>query len=204
LSGHSRGGDSLAASLLQKKIANLSIIDHVFFLDSDSVTSQGKKIDRVPQLVSLGIPASKITAYEVNVTAGNKTRGATFVSLPPNGMAAIGYVRLIQDAMVTQTGIAAQVSATPDISSQLSLMSLPPRGSFTTGAPAGSQVSLQKFCKDNANAISTIIGQDTHPQKGLLTFINKNDLARYGGYQFSRGISAHHFFVAEIAHELTE
>ena len=34
LSGHSRGGDSLVASIVQKRITSLSKIDHIFILDA--------------------------------------------------------------------------------------------------------------------------------------------------------------------------
>lgn len=202
LSGHSRGGDSLVTSIVQKKITALSLIDHIFILDADSV--QSGKVDRVPQLISMGIPASKITAYEVNVHAGTRTKGATFIDLAPGCMAAIGYVRLIQDSMVTKLGIAALVNANPDITSQLASLPLPPRGKFASGTPTAKQTSIQGFCKQHASAINTILSNESKPGKGLLHFINTNNLVRFRPFQFSRGISAHHFFVAEIAHELTD
>ena len=118
-------------------------------------------------------------------------------------MAAVGYVRLIQDSMVTKPGIAALVNANPDLTSQLASLPLPSRGEFVSGTPTAKQTSIRGFCIENASAINNILSNESKPGKGLLHFINTNNLVRFSPFQFSRGISAHHFFVAEIADELT-
>jgi hypothetical protein len=197
LSGHSRGADSLMASILGKKITNLSIIDRIFILDA---ADKGK----IPKLIGMGIPLSKITAYQVNVRVAKQAKGVNFIDLKMNDMAAIGYVRLIQDAMIVQPGISALINGKPDISKQITSLSLPARGSFSTGIPAGNQVGLQAFSQNNSSAIQQIIKFDSDLKKGLLPFINRHDLAKFRGFKFSRGIAAHHFFVAEVAHELTQ
>ncbi len=155
-----------------------------------------------PALVSKGVPASTIVAYEVNVRRPH-TRGARYISLRSSPLAAIGYVRLIQDAMVTQAGVADLVNGNPAILAQLNSLTLPPRGSFTTkGAPG--LTSLQTFYADNARALQVILTNQDNPRHGLLKFLNDNDLARFSPYVFGQGISAHHFFAAEVAHELTD
>jgi hypothetical protein len=204
LSGHSRGAFSLLNSVVQKKITTLSILDRVTLMDADENGPGAKS----PMLVSAGVPVSTaagvpvIVAYEVNVRRPH-TRGARYISLRSDAMAAIGYVRLIQDAMVTQAGVAGLVSANAAISTQLNSITLPPRGSFTTkGAPG--LTSLQKFWADNAKALQVILTNQSNATNGLLAFLNKNDLARFSPFVFDQGISAHHFFAAEVAHELTD
>ncbi len=60
------------------------------------------------------------------------------------------------------------------------------------------QTSLQTFSQTHKAAIQAILAVDVS-QNGLLTLINGNDLLNEAGYKFTRGTSAHHFFVAEIA-----
>jgi hypothetical protein len=127
----------------------------------------------------------------------------TYVSLNSACMAAIGYVRLIRDAMVTQPGIDAKVQANQSILDQLNSLLLPPRSTFTAKAAPG-LVSIQSFCNDNQAAITAILKNQANRQNGLLQFLNSNNLARFSGFVFDQGISAHHFFAAEIAHELTD
>jgi hypothetical protein len=119
-------------------------------------------------------------------------------------MAATGYVRLIRDAMVTQTGISAKIQANQSILNQLNSLALPPRGSFTAIAAPPGLISIQDFYTNNQAAIAAILKNQTNRQNGLLHFLNANDLARFAGFVFDQGISAHHFFAAEIAHELTD
>jgi hypothetical protein len=197
LCGHSRGGESLRATILEKAIATLNLIDRITLLDSEDSSSPAPKSK---QLVAAGVAATLIVAYEVNVHKTH-TSQVTYLSINSNCSAALGYVRLIRDAMVTQSGIDALVRNNPRILSQLNSIPLPPRGSFTAkSAPGG--ISIQQFCSDHRTAIAAILRNQTDSRSGLLAFINRNDLARFRGFIFDQGISAHHFFVAEIAHEL--
>ncbi len=207
LSAHSRGSDSLFNSIVGNPlITTLSILDRVTFLDDDG--NMGSPM--TPQLVAKGVSASVMVAYEVNVHH-TRTPGVRYIGLRSAAMSAIGYVRLIQDAMVTQDGVAALVNANKPIVAQLDSVKLPPRGSFTTkGAPG--LTSLQQFCADNAGALQVILTNQNDGKKGLLAFLNANDLARFrtiphgrkGDFLFDQGISAHHFFAAEVAHELID
>jgi len=229
LSGHSRGGSRLVNSVDPSKITTLSLIDRVTLLDTednpDPASPDHKTITpKSEQLRQKGIPAAKIVSYEVNVHKRH-IPGVHYIPLSSGAMSAIGYVRLIEDSMVTKPGISALVSGNPAIKNQLDSLHkvkpkaasgsapagtttpMPARGSFTTGAPKPGQVSLQTFSNDYNPEIQAILNQD-NSKNGLLKFINDNDLVRFNNgprpYVFSRAISAHHFFVAEVAHELTE
>jgi hypothetical protein len=213
LAGHSRGCDSLVASLQPGKITTLSIIDRVVFLDeavehaSQGATADAITLNRVAVVKQRGIPASKIVAYEVgnrsfDFHAGVSAHvvGATYFELPVDGMAAIGCMWLVGDGMVRNPALGLSLAANPQISSQLTSLLLPARGSFSV---SGGGVGLNQFCQNNAAAITNIVAKMGSPSTSLLNVVNSNDLARFGGFQFSKGIAAHHFFVAEIAHELT-
>ncbi len=206
LSGHSRGAFSLMNSIVQKTITTLSLIDRVTLLDADDNPARNDpegatKTPKVEVLKQHGIDPHKIVAYEVNVHK-RQIGGATYIGLDSGSMAAIGYVRLIQDAMATDPTIAALIPAGGPIQRQLDMLPLPPRGTFTTGQPGPGQTSLQAFSQTHRAEILAILAADS-TRNGLLTFINENNVARFPGFRFDRGISAHHFFVAEIAQELT-
>jgi hypothetical protein len=204
LSGHSRGGESLRTTILQKAITTLSLIDRVFLLDCEDNPSPPPNgptvVPKSQQLTSAGVDPAIIVAYEVNVRKSHTSR-VKYLSIDSGCSAAIGYVRLIRDAMVTQPGIDALVQANRTIVAQLDSLPLPTRGLFSTQSASG-LISIQKFCSDNRAAIASILGIQTHPTNGLLSFINRNNLARFAGFTFDQGISAHHFFAAEVAHEL--
>jgi hypothetical protein len=206
LSGHSRGAENLRSTILQKALTTLQLIDRVFLLDSEENPAPPPNgptlVPKSRQLTGAGINPAVITAYEVNVRKSH-TSGVRYLSIGSDCSAAIGYVRLIRDAMVTQPGIAALVQANPTIVAQLDSLALPARGSFTTQSAPG-LISIQQFCNDNRAAIAAILKLQTHPANGLLSFINRNNLARFAGFTFDQGISAHHFFAAEVAHELFE
>ena len=84
---------------------------------------------------------------------------------------------------------------------QIAPMLMPARGNFSVMVPGGHD--LKQYCQDHAAAISQIVANLGNPQSSLLKVVNDNDLARFGGFNFSWGVAAHHLFVAEIAHELT-
>jgi hypothetical protein len=207
LSAQSRGAFDLLHSIVDKKITTLSLIDRVTLLDADDNAdptdpAHATKIPKVELLKGAGIDVSKITAYEVNVRKKHVS-GANYIQLDSESMAAIGYVRLIQDSITTKPLVAALVNANQAIKDQLGSLPLPTRGSFTTRTPGTGQTSLQAFITANKAPISAIIRNDVK-RDGLLRFINTNDLVRFKPYVFDRGISAHHFFSAEAVHELTE
>jgi hypothetical protein len=204
MSAHSRGAFSLLNTVLQHKIGDVGLIEHVTLFDADELAGPGG-VTVTPKsqlLVAAGIPAANITAIEVNVRKKH-TPGVEYDTIDPGCAAAIGYVRLIEDAMVTDPGVSGMVAANRAIADQLASLPLPPRGSFTSKDPTA-PTSIQKFCKDHSTAIASILSRQANRNSGLLWFINTNDLARFGGFKFDFGLSAHHFIVAELAHEVTE
>jgi hypothetical protein len=65
-------------------------------------------------------------------------------------------------------------------------------------------VVLENFIADPADvkALDAILASRCRPRNRHVAFINSNNLL--GLSAFGRDIAAHHFFVAEIAHELFE
>lgn len=188
LSAHSRGYRGLMETI-QRRLINLALVDRVIILDANHN-------DIANVLRGSGIRANKVIAY--GVTTGNlPLPGSRTIRLPAGCMRAIGYCRLIQDAMVTRPSLPIPAAV------RNQLLTLQPRGRFTTSAtPNAGQVSLIGFCNSNGAAINTIVRQESDPAVGLKRFLDNNDLVRFGG-SFTAGIYSHHFFVAEIAHELT-
>lgn len=215
LSGHSRGCDSLMASLQPGKITSIPLIDRVAFLDeavehagSTSATPGAITLNRVAIVKQKGVPPDRIVAYEVgnrsfDSFAGVSVRvpGAKYFELPPNGMTAVGCVRLIGDGIVRNPALGASIALNPGLVGQITPMLLPARGGFSVMGTGGQD--LNQFCQSHAAAIAQIAANSGNPLLSLLNVVNVNDLARFGAFQFSPGIAAHHFFVAEIAHELT-
>jgi hypothetical protein len=216
LSAHSRGCDSLVASLQPGKITTLSIIDRVAFLDEavehagpGSPTPGVITLNRVAILKQRGIPATRMVSYEVgnrsvdlSTGASARVSGATYFELPPEGMAAIGCVRLIGDGIVRNPTLGLAIAANQPLQNQIAAMLMPARGTFSVMVPSGQD--LKQYCRDHTAAISQIVANLANPRSSLLSFVNVNDLARFGGFQFTWGVAGHHFFVAEIAHELTK
>ena len=189
---------------MQRKITTLSLIERITLFDADEFPdSSGTTVTPKAQLlVRAGIPAAKISVLEVNVRKTHQL-GVEYHTIDSGCAAAVGYVRLINDAMVTDPNVRSMVQANTAIRDQLASLPLPSCGSFTSKDPLA-PTSIQAFCKSNQATITAILGRDGNRNTGLLWFINANDIARFGGYKFDRGISAHHFFVAELAHEVTE
>ena len=219
LTGHSRGCDSVLKTVAKGAI-NKQIIDRITLLDEavEHDRSGAVRFNRVQQLVGLGISSGIITAYESahksrDLVTGQSAmvRGATYHDLNPECMAAIGAARLVQDAIALRPDIAQAAAAIPAIGTQLRDINLPPRGSFTTGPTAGTQVNINEFCLEPADpnarpgaprklkASIKAIRRDPV----LVRFINQKDLARYSTVSDWTPFLAHEFFVAELAHELT-
>jgi len=215
ISGHSRGCDSLVASLAPGKITTLAIIDRVVFLDEavehadpNGPTPGAITVNRVVTVKQRGIPATKIVCYEVGnrsfdsfINVSVRVAGAKYFELPPDGMAAIGCVRLIGDGIVRNPGLGVTIAFSPPLTDQIAALLMPGRGGFSVMGAGGQD--LNQYCRDHSAAIRKIVNSLAVPNASILKFVNANDLGRFGGFQFSWGIAAHHFFVAEIAHELT-
>jgi hypothetical protein len=191
LSAHSRGGRSLRETIAGPHI-DIARIDRVVLLDC-AFGSVARAITRA------GIPAAKVIAYQV-VDAALPAFVGRNIRIDPVCARAIGYSRLIQDAMQTRP----QLPIPSDVRRQL--LTLPPRGRFRAAtAASGTPDHLLDFCRDPANRtrIAAIVRDEATAPHGLKTFLDPpNDLGRLG-QPFSASIYSHHFFVAEVAHEIT-
>lgn len=228
LTGHSRGCDSLINTLNLKLIK--FPIERVVFLDEavEHVPLNHKNPDgtddpdrgavsknRVQEAVHDGIDPAKIVSYEPtsksrNLLTGQSAQvaGAKYIDLDPECMAAIGSARLVQDAIAMSPDIKAKADKIPKIGQQIQDLNLPPRGSFTTGPTTGSKQNIMDFCYEPATtgtgrkkkeSIKAITRDPV-----LIRFIDANNLPKYSGVASWAPFAAHEFFVAEIAHELTE
>jgi hypothetical protein len=147
-----------------------------------------------PELLPDGTPRGVRTlVYRVNVR--KKVPRAVHHDLDPGCMRAIGYTRLIRNAMITRP----YLTIPPAIRSQL--LTLPDRGCFVTSpTPTGCQVNLGAYCRANPGLIGAILRQESGPD-GLRTFVDTHDLLR-AGHPIHPAIYSHHLFVAEVAHEM--
>jgi outer membrane protein OmpA-like peptidoglycan-associated protein len=226
LTGHSRGCDSLMATVSRKLIKTR--IERIVFLDEavehvplDSKNPDGTpdpkrgsvRLNRVLDLFRGRIDPRTILSYEPtdkskNLLTGQsaKVPGAKYFDLDADCMAAIGAARLVEDAMVLNPVIAIRATANPKIIAQLQNLhpnqaALPPRGSLTTGPSTATQTNINAFCSDPTIGSGV---EEIRRDPVLLRFINQNNLGRYSTVPDWTPFAAHEFFVAEIAHELTE
>ena len=233
LTGHSRGCDSLLHTVLQRLIKapidRIVLLDEAVERYADGSI----KLNRVQELVQKGhISPGIITSYEsahktptavrtspavlgpIPADPSNPREKPRYIDLDPKCMAAIGAARLVQDGMALTPEIAQKVNANPKMISQLNNLHLPPRGSFTTGPSSGTRVNINDFCyQANTNTGSrsapprikeSIEAINRDPV--LITFIdaNKEKFIKYSTVPAWAPLASHEFFVAEIAHELTE
>jgi hypothetical protein len=213
LVAHSRGHRGLEHTL-RGKLIDTKLIDRVTILDAFYQ-------DTKAAIVGAGVTKSSVVQYDLiddlGTTPGRRSRvpgdkrvlfnrtlrGTT--KPMRDYLAAIGYLRLLQDLKRTRPTVAALIAANPAVDAQVSSVALPARGGFISGASAvkaAGAVVLEDFITANVAALDAILAIDDDPTSGLLAFINNNNLLGFGA--FGRDIAAHHFFVAEIAHELFE
>lgn len=232
LTGHSRGCDSLVQTVVRHLIT--MPIERVVLLDEavehvplNSTLRGGApdpnrgsvRYNRPQVLVQNGISASTIRAYESTNKSVNlltqqsaRTSGATYFDLNGECMAAIGAARLVEDAIALRPEIATAAAAIPAIGVQLRDLNLPPRGTFTTGPTTATKININDFCFDplpqgtpaatRRTVKASIRAIRSNPV--LVRFINGQNLARYSTVSDWGPLLGHEFFVAEIAHELTE
>jgi hypothetical protein len=193
LTGHSRGGAGLLASLQRSFITGP--IERIAVLDCGEFFT-GAWVDGWKR------HGTSVTHYRVMNSL--PLAGANVINLEKSCMRAIGYTRLIQDAMVTRPTLSVPAPITGQ------LLPLPARGSFTTSATSrAGQPNIRLdckrmqtcFCRDRQSRIDAIIRNELDRRRGLHGFVEGNDLTRFA-QSFVPGIYSHHLFVAEIAHEL--
>ncbi len=188
LSAHSRGHRGLRETV-RGGLIDVSLVNRVVILDASYANTMAV-------LRRSGIPASRIVSYQVTVPT-HRIRGDENIRLRAGCVRAIGYSRLIQDAMRTRPSL----TIPPGVRSQL--LTLPDRGCFTTSAtPSGCQVNIDDFCTTYDSEVRAILRRENDPVDGLKTFVDAHDLTRLGR-PYSESIYSHHFFVAEIAHQIS-
>ncbi|MEA3077550.1 MAG: hypothetical protein QOF60_2458 [Actinomycetota bacterium] len=210
MSAHSRGNGGLAKTL-RRRLIDPSLIEHVTVLDGSdfhrSLTA-GFRSSRIP-------PAN-ITADFVT-TGPFPMRGVRSQGMDAEGIRAIGYARLINDAVTL-----GRVSALPPaIAGLVSAVTLPSRGSFSANSPPpAGKTSINAFVRANRAALRGLlvgersvnnVGQlssarDTSPYAFVewnnLLNINDPNAPRDQWRSVSAGIYSHHLFVAEVADDL--
>ena len=163
-------------------------------------------------------------SYQVNAKPLTATDMKPPISRPC--ARAIGYSRLIRDAVNENAAVARDLfgpapatpsATTPDWTGIWSqLLNLPPRGQFSTQRPAppAGMTDIYAFCHANAGAIAAMerhVAADwAERQKpraawvvGVIQKSPKAFCDAHGlGITSTPDIDAHHYFVAEIAHEL--
>ena len=202
LTGHSRGCLSVVAAV--KMVT--TPIERIVFLDQAVSRTNGVLVANRVKAILQTNPKLNVHSYEsANLSGAAQDRRATYHILDGICVAAIGAVRLIQDAMELHPTICTKVRANAEIMRQLDSLHLPPRGSFITTPSTGTQTNINDFCSRPTvvSSAKVIMAAGT-----LTKFIVEEDITRYDakpGIKFNwRGFEAHEFFVAEVAHELTE
>jgi len=197
LSAYSRGHRGLRATisrdLLDTQGTGRNRISKVFLLDNLHETIR-------TTLETAGLK-DRVTAYWVNCSVNCKPIGNT-IKLDQECMRAIGYSRLIEDAMKREPAM----TFPTDVRARM--LPLPPRGCFSTSQPSGATsisnaggscpvVNLKQFCRE-----MTASGQIAKALE-LRDITYQRNLPFFGGVVFTNETDAHHYFVAEIVHEMT-
>ena len=205
LSGHSRGMVSLTAYAAKMK-AYKSVLDRVHVLDEFQFHDKaGTYHGKVESLIQSGIPKDKIRGYESGDPAEKHVKDVDYVKFDAQAIAAVGAVRMIQDAIALNPSVATAAAATKTtkdpvtktmrtVKDEVDSLTLPTRGSLPSRAPAGTD-SLQSWMAAHKKELSAISAGH------LGTFITTQNLTRYRGISWVPFL-AHEFFVAEIAPEL--
>src|SRR5262249_53743376 len=126
------------------RLFTASLIDHITVLDgsdfSKSLTAGFRRT---------GVPASRIDADFVT-TGAFRQPGVVRAShgMDPAGVRAVGYARLINDAVATgRVG-----TLPPVISAKVAALPLPPRGTFSAAnSPPPGKIHFNAFLRDPAN-----------------------------------------------------
>src|SRR5262249_27445019 len=99
--------------------------------------------DTTTAIVGSGIGASRVFQYDLvnNLGTGQGFRSRipgdtrVLLSAEMDQVAAICYVRLLEDLKASRPGVARMIAANPAVANQLASITLPPRGRFSTHGP---------------------------------------------------------------------
>ena len=214
ISAHSRGNQGLAKTLRERRLTS-TLIQHITVLDGND---QARSL--LAAFAAAHIPLSKVTADIVTTGQFGTFPGAVHATqMDPGAIRAIGYARLINDAVAL-----GRVSPMPTaITGLATALGLPTRGSFTTATPAPTgKVNINVFSRAHTPALAALrAGERAVPNVGALAgsettsayaFVEWNDLLnlrdpstpRNTWRSVSPGIYSHHLFVAELAQEFIQ
>ncbi len=202
LSGHSRGVDSLGATLAAKILVGTKTeVERLVAFDEDGTGVSAKT-------TFAGIAASKAFGYRINAQTWNFPANRT-VNLMPIGqsMRVFGYCRLIDDALDLKRTLAVPLPS--DLAAIvdglkidiLGLKRLPLTSDLTSRKPPAAGTYVFDYVQKTKPAE---FKKARAAEAKLHDFVDgQNDLARLGS-SFPGGIYQHHLFVSEFAHEVTE
>ena len=208
ISAHSRGHRGLENTIGlkpgAKPLIDLKLVEKITVFDASyknlgkALTSHQKDLTAIADPKKSGqFISGSVQLYDVTVA---NISGLPGIKLDVRGIRALSYARLIQEGTARGQITPADInSINPDVSSAINriLSILPSRGSFSTKqSPLAGKVNLQKFIKKNQTDLMQI---DSPMMK---TFITAKNLDWESG--LSRDDDAHHWFVAELAHEAVE
>jgi hypothetical protein len=209
LSAHSRGHRGLERSLGLKGTATLDLakVERVTVFDASyrdlgtALTSHLKDLTAMQQPGKPGqFRAGAVNLYDVTVA---NISGLPGRSLGSSAMRALAYVRFVAEAIERGDIAASSLStlradAKKDVQSATRRLigKLPPRGMFSTRKPTpAGHTDLPGWLAANAADLKLV--DDT--TDGLDDFVASQGLDM--GTRMSRDLTAHHWLVAELAHE---
>ena len=222
LSAHSRGARGLAHTLGKDLLVQRNGTVTAPKVGPAAVTRvvnfDAFYLDFLNAMNNSNIPVSKIFGYLVTLESiGHPASGkwsadaAHTVDLERviDGVRAVLYSRLILDAIaIGKKPLAPPGSLTLASITDRLLTNLPAIPGFSSRT---SPKDFRAYCKTNAAAIRNCLRDEKNTGLGtamtgpLIEFVNNNDLTGVGGQNgFPASIWAHHLFVAEFAHEVTD
>lgn len=207
LSAHSRGHRGLEHTIgfNGTPLINLSLVERITVFDASyqdlgtAITSHKKDLTAMTDPANPNqFKAGAVQLYDVTVKNISGLKGTKF---DVRSMRAIGYARMIQEGLtqgvISQTDLDNVLPQNIRDAVKNILTVLPVRGTFSSMlTPPAGQVSIQQFYKDNNSDLMLV------DSKEIKAFIGANALDN--GHGFTTEIDAHHWFVAELAHEAVE
>jgi hypothetical protein len=212
LSAHSRGARGLENTVGKvagaKPLIDLSIVQKVTVFDAGFKDLGTALMSHRKDLTAMADPKnpSKFApgATQLYTVISGNVSGLPATDLDIVGVRAVGFARMVKDGIERgQISPATLNSLDPSVRDATGriLAKLPARGNFSSKdpPPAGKE-NLQKFMADPSNSADLRLLDD--PTKGLEGFVRSQNLNPQP--RLSRDNQAHHWFVAELAHEAVE
>jgi hypothetical protein len=231
LSAHSRGGRGLEHTIgtfaAAKPLIDLRLVEKITVFDASYAhlgTALGAQRKKLTAMIDPGkggvFKPDALQLYDVTVQNVSGFKGTPLArrdkrsGVPdPSGVRAVSYVRFVADALargdITVADFAALAPTVAGATGRI-LVALPARGNFSTkkvlppgesdptkARPPDGKIDLKDFIDSNWADLKII----DDPANGLKPFLIDRNLGSSGKDQ---DIDAHHWFVAELAHEAVE